>query len=305
MTSRVIQNLEAPHGYGMERGGVKVSISVTDHAWPDGVDGLRRIAGIADKGGLDTIWVPDHLYQADPTSHPQAELFEGVTMLGFLAAITSRARLGMLVSPVSFRPPAVQVKAIATLDALTRGRAWFGVGIGWAGDEARAMGIPLGPTKERFEQLEELLEIADRMFAGDSSPYQGKHFQLEGPICSPRPERRPPVLIGGTGEQKTLRLVARHADACNLFDIPDGGETIRHKLDVLRQHCDELGRPYDEIEKTLSTRLTPDDTVATFVERCQQQAMLGIDHVVVIRTGPWTPETVEILTAAVPEVAAL
>ncbi|TCC59631.1 LLM class flavin-dependent oxidoreductase [Kribbella pittospori] len=284
---------------------MKVSVTVTDHAWADGVDGLRRIASIADEGGLDTIWVPDHLFQADPTSHPQAELYEAITMLGFLAATTSRARLGMLVSPVPFRPPAVQVKAIATLDALTPGRAWFGVGIGWEGEEARAMGIPLGPTKDRFEQLEELLDIADRMFAGDSSPYQGKHFQLEGPICSPRPERRPPVLIGGTGEQKTLRMVAQRADACNLFDLPDGGTTVRHKLDVLRGHCEELGRPYDEIAKTLSTRLTPDDTVGTFVERCREQASWGIDHAIVIRTGPWTPESVGILTAAVPEVAGL
>jgi alkanesulfonate monooxygenase SsuD/methylene tetrahydromethanopterin reductase-like flavin-dependent oxidoreductase (luciferase family) len=284
---------------------MKISMTVTDHAWPDGVDGLRRIATIADEGGLDTIWVPDHLFQADPTSQPQAELFEAITMLGYLAAVTSRTRLGMLVSPVTFRPPAVQVKAIATLDAFTRGRAWFGVGIGWEGDEARAMGIPLGPAKERFEQLEELLDIADQMFAGDSSPYDGKHFQLEGPICSPRPVRRPRVLIGGTGEQKTLRMVARRADACNLFDLPDGGQTFRHKLSVLKDRCDEAGRPYDEIEKTLSTRLTPDDTVATFVDRCQQQATLGIDHAIVIRSGPWTPESVEILTAAVPEVAEL
>jgi alkanesulfonate monooxygenase SsuD/methylene tetrahydromethanopterin reductase-like flavin-dependent oxidoreductase (luciferase family) len=284
---------------------MKLSITVTDHAWSDGVDGLRRIVELADQGGIDTIWVPDHLFQADPTSHPEAELFEGVSLLGYLAAITTRARLGMLVSPVPFRPPAVQVKAIATLDAFTRGRAWFGVGIGWEGDEARAMGIPLGPARERFEQLNELLDIADRMFAGDTSPYAGKHFQLDGPICSPRPAGRIPVLIGGTGERKTLRMVARRADACNLFDLPDGGTTVRHKLDVLRQHCDDAGRPYEEIQKTLSTRLTPEDTVGTLVGRCQEQASWGVDHAIVIRSGPWTPETVEILTAAVPEVAGL
>lgn len=283
---------------------MKVSMTVTDHAWTDGVDGLRRIATIADEGGLDTIWVPDHLFQADPTSHPQAELFEAVSLLGFLAAITSRARLGMLVSPVPFRPPAVQVKAIATLDAFTHGRAWFGVGIGWEGAEAKAMGIPLGPVKERFEQLEELLDIADRMFAGDSSPYAGKHFQLDGPICSPRPADGVPVLIGGTGEQKTLRIVARRAHACNLFDLPDGGTTVRHKLDVLRKHCDDVGRDFGEIEKTLSTRLTPDDTAGSFADRCREQASWGIDHAIVIRSGPWTAESVEILTAAVPEVAA-
>ena len=284
---------------------MKISLSLTDHSWPDGVEGLRRIATIADEGGLDTIWVPDHLLQADPTSHPEAELFEAVTMLGYLAAITSRSRLGMLVSPVIFRPPAVQVKAIATLDAFTGGRSWFGVGIGWEGEEAQAMGIPMGPVKERFELLEELLQISEQMFAGDSSPYRGKHFQLGGPICSPRPARRPPVLIGGMGEQRTLRLVARYADACNLFDIPDGGKTVRHKLEVLRERCEEIGRPYDAIEKSLSTRLAPDDSAADFVGRCEEQAALGIDHAIVIRSGPWTPKTVEILTSAVPQIAAL
>ncbi|TDW88176.1 alkanesulfonate monooxygenase SsuD/methylene tetrahydromethanopterin reductase-like flavin-dependent oxidoreductase (luciferase family) [Kribbella pratensis] len=284
---------------------MKLSITVTDHAWSDGVDGLRRVVELADQGGIDTIWVPDHLFQADPTSHPQAELFEGFSLLGYLAAITSRVRLGMLVSPVPFRPPAVQVKAIATLDAFTRGRAWFGVGIGWEGDEARAMGIPLGPAKERFEQLEELLDIADRMFAGDSSPYAGKHFQLDGPICSPRPAGHVPVLIGGTGEQKTLRMVARRADACNLFDLPDGGTTVRHKLDVLRKHCDDAGRPYDDIAKTLSTRLNPGDTVGALIDRCREQAAWGIDHAIVIRSGPWTSETVGIIADAAPEVASL
>jgi alkanesulfonate monooxygenase SsuD/methylene tetrahydromethanopterin reductase-like flavin-dependent oxidoreductase (luciferase family) len=143
------------------------------------------------------------------------------------------------------------------------------------------------------------------MFAGDSSPYAGKHFTLDGPICSPRPATHVPVLIGGTGEQKTLRIVARRADACNLFDLPDGGTTVRHKLGVLRRHCEQAGRPYDEIEKTLSTRLTPDDTVGTFVDRCREQASWGVTHAIVIRTGPWTPQSVEILTAAVPEVAGL
>jgi alkanesulfonate monooxygenase SsuD/methylene tetrahydromethanopterin reductase-like flavin-dependent oxidoreductase (luciferase family) len=284
---------------------VKVSVTMTDHSWQDGIAGLSRVVELADEGGLDTIWLPDHLLQADPTSQPEAELFEAFTTLGYLAAITSRARLGLLVSPITFRPPAVQVKAIATLDAFTGGRAWFGIGIGWEGAEAAAMGIPMGSARERFEQLEELLQIADLMFAGDTAPYQGKHFQLAGPICSPHPQHRPPVLIGGTGEQRTLRLVAQYADACNLFDIPDGGKTIRHKLQVLRDHCTELGRPYEAIEKTLATRLEPTNTTDDLVRRCEEQAKLGIDHVIVIRTGPWTPESVEVLTAAMPRVAAL
>lgn len=281
---------------------MKVSVTMTDHSWPDGVTGLRRAATMADEGGLDTIWVPDHLLQADPTSHIDAELFEGVSTLGYLAAITQRARVGMLVSPVMFRPPAVLVKAIATLDAFTGGRVWMGLGIGWQGTEAAAMGIPMAPTSQRFDELEETLQIADRMFAGDTSPFEGERFRLEGPVCSPRPARRPPVLIGGVGERRTFGLVARFADACNLFDIPDGGRTIRHKLDALRRRCDEVGRAYDSIEKTLSTRLEPDDTADDLVRRFEQQAALGIEHAIVIRSGPWLPESIETLIATVPRV---
>ena len=282
---------------------MKISMTLTDHSWADGVAGMRRVAEIADAGGIDTIWLPDHLLQADPTSQPEAELFEAIGTLGYLAAVTNRARLGLLVSPITFRPPAVQVKAIATLDAFTGGRMWFGIGIGWEDAEAKAMGLPMGPVKERFEQLEELLEIADLMFAGGSSPYAGKHFQLAGPICSPHPETRPPVLIGGTGEQKTLRLVAKYADACNLFDIPDGGKTVRHKLAVLRERCDEVARPYDAIEKTLATRLGPTDTADDLVRRCEEHAELGIDHDIFIRTGPWTPESTDLLTTVVGRLA--
>ncbi len=284
---------------------MKVSLTMTDHSWADGVAGMSRAVEIADAGGIDTIWLPDHLLQADPTSHPEAELFEAFSTLGYLAAITGRARLGLLVSPITFRPPAVQVKAIATLDAFTGGRVWFGVGIGWEGAEAKAMGIPMGPVKERFGELEDLLQLADLMFAGGGTAYEGKYIQAAGPICSPHPAKRPPVLIGGTGEQRTLRLVAQYADACNLFDLPDGGETIRRKLQVLRDHCEELGRPYAEIDKTLATRLEPTDTADDLVRRFEQHAALGITHEIVIRTGPWTPESVDLLTTVIPRVADL
>jgi alkanesulfonate monooxygenase SsuD/methylene tetrahydromethanopterin reductase-like flavin-dependent oxidoreductase (luciferase family) len=148
--------------------------------------------------------------------------------------------------------------------------------------------------------LEETLELALRMWEDDRSPFQGRRLRLERPVGNPRPLARPhpPILIGGAGERKTLRLVARYADACNLFDIPDGGRTLRHKLDVLARHCDEFGRSFETIEKTVSTRLNPDETAAEFAERCAALGELGLDHAVVITPGPWTEERVKVLAAA-------
>jgi alkanesulfonate monooxygenase SsuD/methylene tetrahydromethanopterin reductase-like flavin-dependent oxidoreductase (luciferase family) len=202
---------------------------------------------------------------------------------------------------VTFRPPALLVKAVTTLDVLSGGRAWLGLGAGYHGEEAEAMGLPLPSTAERFERLEETLAIAMRMWAGDETPYAGAHYRLQRPAGSPPPLRRPhpPVLIGGTGERKTLRLVARYADACNLFDIPDGGATVKHKLEVLARHCEEAGRPYEAIEKTLSTRLNPGEPAGSFAARCTAAAALGIEHLVVLTPGPWTGKAVATLGEAV------
>jgi F420-dependent oxidoreductase-like protein len=289
---------------------MRVSVNVTNYSWPGGPARLgaelARVAGAADQAGLDTVWVSDHLVQADPTAAPgQTEMLEGYTALGFLAARTERVRLGTMVTGVTFRPPALLVKAVTTLDVLSGGRAWLGVGAGYQEDEARAMGLPLGPVAERFERLEETLQIAARMWAGDEAPFEGRHYRLQHPTGSPLPLRRPhpPILVGGTGERRTLRLVARYADACNLFDVPDGGRTVRRKLEVLARHCDDVGRPFQAIEKTLSTRLEPGEPADSFVERCAAAADLGIEHMVVITPGPWTDESLATLAAAVPAVA--
>jgi F420-dependent oxidoreductase-like protein len=222
---------------------MKVSIGVTNCSWPGGPAGVRgelaRLVQAAEETGIDTVWVVDHLIQADPTAPPgDTDMLEAYTTLGFLAARSERVRLGTMVSAVAFRPPALLVKAVTTLDVLTGGRAWIGIGAGYQQDEARAMGLPLPPVAERFERLEETLQIAARMWASDETPFDGEHYRLGHPVDSPGPVQRPhpPILIGGTGERKTLRLVARYADACNLFDIPDGGRTIKHKLDVLARH---------------------------------------------------------------------
>jgi F420-dependent oxidoreductase-like protein len=286
---------------------MRVSINLTNYSWPAGPGGLGtrlgQVLGDAERAGVDTVWVADHLLQADPTAGPDdTEMLEAYTTLGFLAARTGRVRLGTMVTGVTFRPPALLVKAVTTLDVLSGGRAWLGIGAGYHGEEAEAMGLPLPPVAERFERLEETLRIAARMWAGDDSPFTGRHYRLQRPVGSPRPAQRPhpPVLIGGTGERKTLRLVARHADACNLFDIPDGGRTVKHKLEVLARHCEQVGRPYDQIEKTLSTRLNPGEPAEAFVARCEAAAALGIEHVVVITPGPWTTEALATLGAAIP-----
>lgn len=292
---------------------MRVSISVTNFSWRDGHRGLAErlgdVAAAADEGGLHGVWVADHLLQADPYgARPgETEMLEAYTVLGYLAARTSRVRLGTMVSAVTFRPPALLVTAVTTLDVLSGGRAMLGVGAGYHGDEAAAMGLPLPPLPERFDRLEELLRIALRLWSGDESAFHGRYYALEAPVGSPAPVSRPhpPILVGGTGERRTLPLVARYADACNVFDIPDGGATVRHKLDVLRACCEEVGRPYDEVEKVISTRLAPGEPASSFADRCAAFAELGVEHASVVTTGPWTEADVATLAEAAGQVAGL
>lgn len=292
---------------------MRLSMSVTNFSWRDQRQGLggslAEIAEAADRGGIYGLWVADHLLQADPYgARPgETEMLEAYTTLGYLAARTSRLRLGTLVSAVTFRPPALLVKAVTTLDVLSGGRALFGIGAGYHSEEAAAMGLSLPPLPERFDRLEETLQIALQMWTVDGHPYRGRHYALDGPVGSPAPVSRPhpPILIGGTGERRTLPLVARYADACHVFDIPDGGKTVRHKLAVLRGLCDEYGRPYGQIEKVIATRLQPGESTASFVARCATFPDLGIDHVSVITTGPWTADGVATLVDAADQIAGL
>jgi F420-dependent oxidoreductase-like protein len=289
---------------------MKVSVNVTNYSWPGGPARLGAdlgdLAARTDAAGVDTLWLSDHLIQADPTAAPgQTEMLEAYTALGYVAARTDRVRLGTMVTAVTFRAPALLIKAVTTLDVLSGGRAWLGVGAGYHEEEARAMGLSLPPVAERFERLQETLELAERMWAGDDTPFEGKHYQLARPHGSPPPLHRPhpPILIGGTGAKRTLRLVAEHADACNVFDIPDGGKAIRHSLEVLARHCDDVGRPYSAIEKTLSTRLDAGDTSDGFTRRAEVAARLGIDHLIVITPGAWSAERLATLAAAIPAIS--
>ncbi len=211
---------------------------------------LAETARAAEEAGFDSIWTMDHLYQLPVLGPIDSPMLEAYSTLSFLAAHTKRVTLGALVTGPMMRHPGILIKQITTLDVLSGGRAMLGIGASWFEDEHTGFGVPFPSQAERFERLEETLAIAHHMWEGKTGPFEGKHYQLGNPVNSPRSIRRPRprILVGGGGEQRTLRLVARYADACNLF--MDGVDTVRHKLEVLRERCEEIGRPYDEIERT-------------------------------------------------------
>lgn len=308
---------------------MKLGISVTDFSWPVAAERLGPlVAGIArraDEAGFDSLWTMDHFFQIRITGlPPDSPMLEAYATLAFMGAHTSRIRLGTTVTSVSYRHPGVLLKAVTSLDVLTGGRMILGVGAGapWntlpAGlsprdVETSGLGIPFPPLAERFERLEELLQIAHRMWRGDQEPYNGKHYRMVRPLNSPNTLQRPhpPILIGGSGERKTLRLVARYGDMCNLFDLPGTGfaDDLRHKLDVLRQHCGEVGRDYDEIEKTTASWLDlagdPRDALGRFLDHLSQLAELGIDHVIAGPRGPWDDAALDAVAGILPDVHAI
>jgi F420-dependent oxidoreductase-like protein len=282
---------------------MRLSIGVTNYSWPGGAAGLgahlAEVARVADAGGIDTLWVADHLLQMDPNATVDEPMLEAYTTLGYLAAVTSRVRLGTMVTWAAIRPPALLIKAVTTLDVLSGGRAWLGVGAGYQRQEAAMMGLPFEPTAERFVRLEEVLQLSAHMWDGDESAFKGPRHLLERPINNPAPISRPKVLVGGAGERRTLPLVARYADACNLFDIPDEGRTLRHKLDVLTHACEAIDRDPSTIEITLSTRVAPGENTDAFVERCHGLTAYGIDHIVLVTAGPWSRPDLDVVLAAV------
>jgi F420-dependent oxidoreductase-like protein len=231
---------------------MQIGLQIPDFTWPDGPPRLgaqlAEVARTADQGGFDFVAVMDHFFQIGSVGPPEHDMLEAYTTLGFLAAHTSRAKLLTLVTGAIYRHPGILAKTISTLDVLSGGRAWLGVGAAWNEEESRGLGIPFPPVAERFERLDETLRICLQMWAGDERPFQGRHYQLERPLNVPQPLTRPhpPIMIGGGGERKTLRFVAKYAQACNLFPGPD----TPRKLEVLREHCAREGRDYDEILKT-------------------------------------------------------
>src|SRR5262244_2844100 len=229
---------------------MKVGLHVADFTWDSGPPALGsrlgEIARRAEDAGVDRISVMDHVWQIGHLGPPEHEMLEAYTALGFLAAVTERIRLLTVVTAVVYREPGLLAKAVTTLDVLSGGRAWLGIGAAWNEEEARGLGLFFPPTAERFERLEETLQICLQMLRVDESPYRGTHYTPERPLNVPPAITRPhpPIMIGGGGERKTLRLVAKYADACNLFAGPD----LPRKLEILREHCEREGRDYAEIE---------------------------------------------------------
>jgi F420-dependent oxidoreductase-like protein len=265
---------------------MKVSIQVANFTWPGGdraiAPALRAIGEAADGSGIDTIWVMDHFFQLEPMIGPaDSAMLEGYTTLSYLAGITERVRLGTLVTGVHYRPPGLLAKTVTTLDVLSGGRAWLGMGAGWYERESLGLGFPFPPMSQRFEQLEETLQVVLQMWDGDRKPFAGDHYRLEEPINSPQvlSQPRPPILIGGGGEQKTLRMVAQYADAANLFAFA-GPEELGRKLDVLRAHCEGVGRDYDEIAKTVGGFFYNGQPTSEIADQARPLAELGFDHVI-------------------------
>jgi F420-dependent oxidoreductase-like protein len=287
---------------------LKLGLQISSFTWPGGAGDvgstLARIVRTADDVGFDSIWVMDHFFQirsVGPTTDP---MLEGYTSLGFMAAHSSRARLGLMVGGVHYRQPGLWVKATTTLDVLSGGRAWLGIGAAWNEEESRALGFPFPPLAERFEMLEETLQIAHGMWSGErgsEAGFEGRRFRadrlLNVPQSVSRP--RPPILVGGGGERKTLRLVAQYADATNVFGGP---EVIHRKYEVLRAHCEQVGRPWDDIERTTLQRVSlrpdrsgPGEAPAAIVDRFGELADAGAQHVIFSIRDVWQTDQLELI----------
>ena len=271
---------------------MRVGLQVPNFTWtnqPGALgDTFATVAERAERAGLYSFWVMDHFFQIPNVGRPEQEMLEGYSALAFAAGRTNHIRLGTMVTGVTYRHPGLLVKTVTTLDVLSHGRAYLGIGAAWNEQEHRGLGVPFPPTAERFERLEEALQIAQQMWAGDDSPYQGTHYQLERPLNVPASVQKPhpPILIGGGGERKTLRMVAQYGDACNLF-MRLGREEVQRKLDVLREHCEAAGRAYTDIEKTTldTLRITRDGrdnsfTPAAAIQYFRDLAAIGIDQAI-------------------------
>lgn len=260
---------------------------------------LKDTAQAAEEGGFDSIWVMDRFFQlGNWLGEPQEVMIEGYATLGFLAGVTSSIKIGLLVGGVIYRHPALVIKMVSTLDVLSGGRMVFGIGAAWYEEETLSLGMRFPPKKERFEQLEDILRLAQHMWLGNRAPFEGKHVSLPNPVNNPQPltKPHPPILIGGMGPKKTLRFVAQYADACNFF----GGrsdEEILQSLGILKGHCQDVGRDYNEIEKTILQTI---DTRAGSaspepVKRAQQFAEWGFDHVIFNINGLYDKQTLSYL----------
>jgi F420-dependent oxidoreductase-like protein len=276
---------------------MRIGVHFMNFTLPGGPAGLRAAVGdtavAAEEAGCSWFTAMDHWFQMESFQTAHDPMLEGYSVLNFVAAKTEKLRLGLLVTGVTYRYPGLLAKTVTTLDVLSGGRAFLGIGAAWYEREHRALGVPFPPVAERFERLEEALQICEQMWSDNDGPYEGKHYQLAETICVPAPIQspRPPILVGGGGEKKTLRLVAQYADACNLFAISP--EETKRKLDILRAHCDAVGRDYDSIQKTILGRVDPEGDVSGFLSAMAQYAALGVD---LVEVAPAMPDPARYVT---------
>ena len=290
---------------------MRIGLQIPDFTWPDGPgrlgEQLAAVARTADECGFELLGVMDHFFQIGSIGRAEREMLEAYTTLGFLVGHTSRVSLLTVVTGAVYRHPGVLAKTVTTLDVLSGGRAWLGIGAAWNEDEARSLGIPFPPVAERMERLEETIQVCLRMWSGDESPYQGKHYRLERPLNSPQSLSRPhpPIMVGGQGERKTLRLVAKYAQACNLFPTPQ----LPHKLAVLREHCEAVGRDYDDIEKTCMFTFdvgADGEKVGQVIGRLRWLAGMGVQTVIGGVKDVWRLRPLEVIgREVIPAVAEL
>ena len=266
-----------------------IGLQIPSFKYPGGTTAIRpklkEIVTTAEGAGFHSLWVMDHYYQikglfGEAYTDPMLEAY---TTLGYFAGLTEKARLGVLVTGVIYRNPAVLMKMVNTLDILSGGRAYFGIGAAWYEDEAKGNGIPYPSTSERFEQLEDSLKLAKALWASDEISFAGKHFSAPAITNNPRPisSPHPRIMIGGTGPNKTLRMVAQYADACNIGDWV-GSENMQKSLETLKEHCEALGRDYDTIEKTClgTVNLSAKDTVSSVISRVKELSAMGFTHAI-------------------------
>lgn len=290
---------------------MRIGLQISSFTWPGGPESigptLGRIVRQADDAGFDSIWVMDHFFQIRGNGRAEEPMLEGMTAFGFMAAHSQRARLGLMVGGVHYRHPGLWVKATTTLDVLSGGRAWLGIGAAWNAEESRALAFPFPPLGERFEMLEETLQIAHAMFQGErgsEAAFAGRHYRAERLLNSPQSLSRPrvPIMVGGGGERKTLRLVAQYADACNVFGSP---EAIARKYAILDAHCAAVGRDPSEIERSTlqDVRLAADsgggEAPGQVVERLGELADAGAQHVIVDLKAVHEPARLERFASAV------
>lgn len=294
---------------------MRVGLQVPNFTWSQDQSQLGDTFGLiaerAERAGFYSLWVMDHFFQIGVVGPPENEMLEGWSALAFAAGRTNRIKLGTMVTGVTYRYPGLLVKTATTLDVLSHGRAYLGIGAAWNEDEHRGLGVPFPPLAERFERLEETLQIAMQMWTGNDKPYEGKHYSLARPLNSPLSVQKPhpPILIGGTGERKTLRMVAQYGDACNIF-ARLGKDELQRKFNVLREHCQTLGRPYEQIEKTTLdvVHITRDGRNGTLnpsaaIDYFAGLAAMGVDQAIFSMPNVADLEPFDVLaTQVIPEV---